>query len=294
MRPPDTVDTADSADPSARRADAAGRAVLGRLAGNLAAVGARDRLTLELPPFRAFLSPGAADDMMSFAMPVAGDADWGAGIAPLCAAFAERQRAVRVEHFAELQPGLAEALDRAGLDRLSTQQAMALRPRWLKRRRLPATCRVRYLDPDRPSLICSLMRLQQIAFDLPESTHEDEDWRDFLDRAVADGAMLGAMAMVDGVAVACAGLQIGGGAAELTGVATRPGWRRRGLASALCAEALAGYFAQGYDLAWLSAADTVAGAVYRRIGFRKVGTLVTHGARRDDAGETRPRARDGC
>jgi ribosomal protein S18 acetylase RimI-like enzyme len=278
MPPPDT---ADSGHPKARGAASAGADVLGRLAGNLAAIGARDRLTVEIPPFHAFLSPGAADDMMSFAMPVVGDADWGAGIAPLRAAFAERERAVRVEHFAELQPGLAQALDRAGLDRLSTQQAMALRPRWLKRRRLPATCRVRYLDPDRPSLICSLMRLQQIAFDLPESTHEDEDWQGFLERAVADGTMLAALLMVDGVAVACAGLQIGGGAAELTGVATRPGWRRRGLASALCGEALASYFAQGHDLAWLSAADTVAGAVYRRIGFRQVGTLLTHGVQRD-------------
>jgi ribosomal protein S18 acetylase RimI-like enzyme len=281
MPPPDTVEAADSAEPKPCPADAVGNGGLGRLADNLAAVGARDRLTLELPPFRAFLSPGAADDMMSFAMPVVGDADWGAGIAPLCAAFVERERAVRVEHFAELQPGLAEALDRAGLDRLSAQQAMALRPGWLRRRRLPRACRVRYLDPGRPALIAALMSLQQIAFDLPESTREDEDWRAFLDRAVADGTMLGAMVMVDGVAVACAGLQIGGGAAELTGVATRPGWRRRGLASALCGEALAGFFAQGYDLAWLSAADTVAGAVYRRIGFRQVGTLVTHGVRRD-------------
>lgn len=279
MTPPDHADYVLSAvRPTGRPAIDA--CVLQRLATNVATVGRRDRLTVDVGPFRAFLSPGLADDMMSFAVPTVADADWGAAIGPLSHAFTERDRVPRLEHFAELQTGLAGALERAGLDRLSHQQAMAADPASLKRRRLPTDASVRFLDPDRPDRIVELMALQQIAFELPEGAREDSEWRTFLERAVADGTVLAAMMMIDGMAVSCAGLQIGGGGAEVTGVATRPGWRRRGLASALCGVALDRFFAQGYDLAWLSAADPVAGAVYRRVGFRPVGTLLTHGTPR--------------
>lgn len=282
MTPPDTADPAIAPGKGPRPGPPAAAAdrVLERLAGNVAAVGGRDRLIIDVGPFRAFLSPGLADDMMSFAVPTAAEADWSAAVGPLRDAFASRDRAPRVEHFAELQPGLAAALERAGLDRLSNQQAMALSPAALRRRRLPAGMSVCFLDPARPGLVPALMELQQVAFGLPAAAREDAEWRAFLDRAVADGTVLAGMVFCDGQAVSCAGLQIGGDSAEVTGVATRPGWRRRGLASALCGQALGRFFAQGYDLAWLSAADPVAGAVYRRIGFRPVGTLLTYGIRR--------------
>ena len=283
MTPPDHADYALSLPLPNGRA-AADERVLHRLADNVATVGRRDRLTIDIGPFRAFLSPGLADDMMSFAVPTVADADWGAAIGPLSRAFTERERVPRLEHFAELQTGLAAALERAGLDRLSRQQAMVTDPASLKRRPLPTDAVVRFLDPDRPDRIVELMALQQVAFGLPAGAREDSEWRTFLERAVADGTVLAAMVVIDGTAVSCAGLQIGGGGAEVTGVATRPGWRRRGLAAALCSLALDRFFAQGYDLAWLSAADPVAGAVYRRIGFRPVGTLLTHGVpRRSDA-----------
>jgi ribosomal protein S18 acetylase RimI-like enzyme len=305
MPPPDQAPAAVAATPGPRAERP--QDVLPRLAANLAAVGARDRLTVEIWPFRAFLSPGPGDDMMSFAVPLATDADWGAGVGPLREAFLSRGRAPRVEHFAELQPGLAEALERAGLRRLSAQQAMIATPASLKRRRLPEGLGVRFLDPGRPDLVAALMALQQAAFALPESARTDADWQAFLERTLADGSLLAAMVTAEGAdgrtaagadgaasaaagdrpasdaAVACVGLQIGADAAEVSGVATRPGWRRRGLASALCGRALARFFQQGYDLAWLSAADPVAGAVYRRIGFRPVGTLLTYGVRRDEA-----------
>ena len=282
--PPDSSTTSDYPETapdtgrSARHADDEG--VLLRLAENVAMVGRRDRLTVDIGPFRAFLSPGLADDMMSFAVPTVADADWIAAIAPLTDAFVARHRIPRIEHFAELQTDLAAVLERAGLDRLSHQQAMAADPGSLKRRRLPADASVRFLDPDQPEQIAELMALQQVAFGLPDGARNDSDWRAFLERAVDDGTVLAAMAVVGDQAVSCIGLQIGGSGAEVTGVATRPGWRRRGLASALCGIALDRFFAQGYDLAWLSAADPVAGAVYRRIGFRPVGTLLTHGVPR--------------
>jgi predicted GNAT family acetyltransferase len=58
-------------------------------------------------------------------------------------------------------------------------------------------------------------------------------------------------------------------------VGTRPAFRRRGLAQAVCRRLLDTYFAGG-EMAWLSAA---AGAepLYARLGFRPVGTQLNFG-----------------
>ncbi|KGM30830.1 GNAT family N-acetyltransferase, partial [Inquilinus limosus] len=68
---------------------------------------------------------------------------------------------------------------------------------------------------------------------------------------------------------------IGGDTAELVAVGTRPAFRRRGLAEAVCRRLLESYLGTE-ALVWLSAA---AGAepLYAKLGFRLVGTQLNFG-----------------
>lgn len=272
-----------------RRA-AASASLLERIAANVAAVGARDRETVEAEPFRAFLSPSSPDYLMSFAVPTATPPDWAPAIAALNRIFEARGRRLRLEFLEEPYPGLGPALEAAGIGHRTSQPAMVLAPAALRPRPLARAAEYRRLGPDSPALLDGLIEVQQCSFNLPLDVTGDSQWRAFLGRGLEDGSVMAAVIRIDGQAMCAAGLQIGGGAAELSGVATRPGYRRRGLASALCSRLLREFFAAGHDLAWLSAADPVSGAIYRRLGFRPVGTQLNYGVgpedRADPSGRT--------
>ena len=62
------------------------------------------------------------------------------------------------------------------------------------------------------------------------------------------------------------------GVAEITGVATLPGYRRRGLAAAVTSALVRDARREGVRTIFLSADDDVVACVYARIGFRIVGT----------------------
>jgi predicted GNAT family acetyltransferase len=63
---------------------------------------------------------------------------------------------------------------------------------------------------------------------------------------------------------------------ELVGIGTLPGFRRRGVATAVSSRLLADHFAGGATLAWLSAGDEAAHATYRKIGFHPVGMQLNY------------------
>jgi ribosomal protein S18 acetylase RimI-like enzyme len=60
---------------------------------------------------------------------------------------------------------------------------------------------------------------------------------------------------------------------ELVGIATLPGYRRRGFGGALTAFATQSAFANGASLAFLTAANEEASRVYQRVGFQPLGSL---------------------
>jgi len=256
--------------------------LLERIAANVAVVGARDRATVEVGPFRAFLSPVSADYLMSFAVPVAAPPDWAPAIADLRRTFEDQGRRLRLEFLEELNPGLGPALAAAGVGHRNSQPAMVLAPPALRPRPLVRTAAYCRLGPGDEALLDGLIEVQQLSFNLPLDVTGDSQWRAFLGSGLEDGSVMAAVIRIDNQTVCAAGLQIGGSAAELTGVATRPGYRRRGLASALCSRLLQAYFAAGHELAWLSAADPVSGAIYRRLGFRPVGTQLNYGVGPED------------
>jgi predicted GNAT family acetyltransferase len=67
-----------------------------------------------------------------------------------------------------------------------------------------------------------------------------------------------------------------GGISEIAGIATRPAFRRRGIAAFLTAHALQAAFQQGTKIACLTAADERAGRVYERVGFRPFSIMLAY------------------
>jgi predicted GNAT family acetyltransferase len=80
-----------------------------------------------------------------------------------------------------------------------------------------------------------------------------------------------AVILLDGDPVAGACLIGDERAAELAGVWTAEGHRRRGLATAVCQALLDHFLAGGGRFAWLGAHGDAARALYVRLGFRRVG-----------------------
>ncbi len=88
---------------------------------------------------------------------------------------------------------------------------------------------------------------------------------------VAQGRPTVVAAYVDGEPVARGGHTLVDGVSEITGVATLPAYRRRGLGSAVTAVLAEDAVRRGARLLWLSASDDTVARVYSRLGFREVG-----------------------
>lgn len=215
---------------------------------------------------------------MSFAVPVAECDDWPPAAAALASAFRERNRVPRLELFEEIHGAVVSGLAAVGISRQSAQPVMAVTRPTLRPRRLAQTVYVRLLDRRDDALLKAMMDVQTIAFDAPLAPEGERAWRDLLANGMERGCVVVAVAIQDGRVVCCASLQIGAGAAELCGVGTLPGYRRRGLASGLCTRLIGEAFKREIAQVWLSAGDPVAEAVYRRLGFRQIGTQLNCGA----------------
>nr|MDT0662940.1 GNAT family N-acetyltransferase [Micromonospora sp. DSM 115978] len=89
----------------------------------------------------------------------------------------------------------------------------------------------------------------------------------------ANGRRVSALAELPGEgAVACGTAMRVDDVAEITGVATLPSARRRGIGAALTAALTRRMLDQGTDLVFLSAGSEDIARVYLRVGFRRLGT----------------------
>ncbi len=71
-------------------------------------------------------------------------------------------------------------------------------------------------------------------------------------------------------------LPLGDGLGEITAIVTLAALRRRGVAATLTSFLVRDHFNAGGTLAWLNAADARAQAVYHRVGFRDLDTLLNY------------------
>lgn len=226
--------------------------------------------SVAVPPFTLFFHPSDALTFFNYAIPdgpVAEQLD--ESLDQLRREFHARERRPRFEFVENFAPDLAAALREHGFVEESRTQLMVC---------TPETFRI----PD-PISGLGLTRLTQWS--------SREDVRAFLEtqrRGFGDGAdesvtetavdtlrarlpapggvflarFRGDVAAAGGYSAPHEGLT------EITGVTTLGPFRRRGIASMLTSQAVRAAFAEGADVAVLSAADERAGRVYERIGFR--------------------------
>ncbi|WP_395674346.1 GNAT family N-acetyltransferase [Inquilinus sp.] len=249
------------------------RALLERLVPNTLAAAAEGRRRRDVGPFALFVSEASDDPMLSFAVPVAAVPEWRPAIAGLQRAFDAAGRRFRLEFFRELHPSLSPTLFAMGYGREMEAPLMVLGPDAY--RAAPAGPAA-LVDAHDEAAIDGLMQVQHEAFDQPLDAAGEADFRTRLTRGLLQGSRRAALARWDGVPAASGLLLIGGGTAELAAVGTRPSFRGRGLAGAVCRQLLDAYFGDGHDLAWLSAA-VGAEPLYARLGFRPAGTQLNFG-----------------
>ncbi len=201
---------------------------------------------------------------------------WAPSVALLVEAFPEPSATPRLEFMTELHPGLEAALLAAGFRRTASAPVLvAAAAAWVDP---PARHAGAYRDLADLSAV-ELERFvvsQSLAFGMP--LESGRAFLPLLRGCLPDGRILGGALELGDRPVSGATLQVAPSGAELAGVFTDAGWRRRGLAFATCAELLRRARAVGVATAWLSAAKGAEG-VYRRLGFHAVGTQ-TNVARR--------------
>ncbi len=183
----------------------------------------------------------------------------------------------------EVTPGLAVAADAAGL-------SVSRHPLMVLSSLVPvAGARPRLLDPSSDRLaedFAAARAVAQVAFGNPGTALGDAGARERdevlpspSDAAVAaerDGLRSGRVARVlidDADGPVCVGsYQRAGDVVEITGVATLPSARRRGLGAAATAALTLHALDHGASVVFLSAGDEDVARVYHRIGFRQLAT----------------------
>lgn len=218
----------------------------------------------------ACFAPDGSDDFLHIAVPGAADPDdWAPSVRRLLEL--GPGRVPRLEFMEELHPDLPAALEARGFRTSARAAAMVTTAGDLGR--LPdAPVGPPPLDlAEAPRHLGRFLDAQAQAFGMAPGSG-----RLFFDRlraGLADGSVLAAARLEGDTPVSGATLLVTSEGAELAGVWTSPERRRRGLALGVCRHLLASALDHGVDFVWLSAAPDAA-HLYRRLGFRRVGTQV--------------------
>ncbi|HEY3783634.1 MAG TPA: GNAT family N-acetyltransferase [Fimbriimonadaceae bacterium] len=221
-----------------------------------------NREIIEQPPFRVFLNRKLNVLYVNYAIPLAVSVEPLADLKALAATFKTNDRVPRLEFARELSPELQKPLQEMrftkeqSLPMMTCTRAM-FRPR-------SSDLQIREIGPEEDVRI--YYQTANKAFDMQWPISETFIAKEEADRDT--GELHIAIAYVDGEPAGCACL---GPSAELSGVATVPEFRRRGIAAAVSSFLLENHFKKN-ELAWLAADDAAAEALYRSIGFELVGT----------------------
>lgn len=250
--------------------------VLERLQASAREIAAREREVITVGPFTMFIDNRRTEKWWSLALSTVGTGSEAAPALPaMAAAFADRGRKGRIEIFDELCPDLPGALEAAGWTRTDHVPVMICTPKRFVMPPAPEGIELVVPTPDAPDRMwVEWHHTQVIAFEDPEPV-APADVEGFRQR-VATRFFAGAT--VDGQVIATAECSpIAAGVSDVGGVATLPGYRRRGIAAFVTGAAVRAAFAAGAEIAWLSAAEAAQG-IYARAGFTAVGTLSVHEA----------------
>ncbi|HHX64701.1 MAG TPA: GNAT family N-acetyltransferase [Chloroflexi bacterium] len=250
---------------------------LGRIQDYLRYSAAQQYEVQSLPSFTAYFHPQNDLPYFNYAIPDGPlSEDVAAALDMLREAFERRGRRPRIEFLAECAPELADTLTEAGFIQEARQVLMVCTAQSFR----PAPPRegvtvTRLLSDASLDALRRMLDVQRRGFD-PES---DVAVSEYEAQCFAEGMGGGAayLAELGGEAVG-AGIYMTPwqGMAELTGIATLPAYRRRGIATALVSCAVRDVLAHGAEMVCLIAADEAAGQMYERVGFEAVGTMLAY------------------
>lgn len=200
----------------------------------------------------------------------------GAWLPDLHARFAAADRRPGLQWVDAALPHLAEDLSAFGFHEHSREAVFACTPAMLRPPApLPELTMVVLDDTSPIEEVRSNLDTNEFGFDptsaQPATDAKAAEFRATLDHAKAftarwDGQAAGAGMYTDPAS----------GTAELVGIATLESFRGRGIAAALAAYMAQAAFASGCDLVYLTTTNPTAMRVYQRIGFARVGDLLTY------------------
>jgi Predicted acetyltransferase len=197
-----------------------------------------------------------------------------------------RQRALRqpeeLEWIVDVAPGVADAAKASGMH-VRLHPLMHLSVEGFRPATVPDGTEVVVVAPD--SDLARITAVAHVGFATPDDAVSTDDDRalddatsgadpetiEFTRDGMRDGFTTMCAAWADGGPVAVGSYQPMEGVAEITGVATLLGYRRRGFGAAVTSALVAHALAHGVHTLFLSANDEVVARVYLGLGFRIVG-----------------------
>ena len=225
-------------------------------------------------PFRVIFSPHSDSIWLNQAAPVKPLGSAGEVVEALHnlqRLFRQRNRTPAMEFNEPLWPSLPALLEAAGFTEKEREPLMLCTPADFRPFSSPEVS-VRFLQAtDAES---DLVAYQSIF----SRVLEDGSWQPMPDRVAqfrseveASSGRCHALATLDGAPAGTGYITSFEGACEITRMATLPPARRRGVAATLATFMIRDRFGRDDTLAWLTAMDAVAQALYQKLGFRVVG-----------------------
>ena len=232
---------------------------------------------LALDPFTLFFHPSDTLKYFNYAIP---DRPCGLDLSGILStlrhAYHQRQRLARFEFFEAFAPELPAALRENGFSEEGRQWSMICTPQTLQTVPIVANLQIFELGPQTSLQDArDFMLVQREAFSpaedgIPTGEEIGNTQNSFTCRP-AFLARLG-----DEPVGAAAFSQPIAGVTEVTGIATRTAFRRRGIAAAMSAQAAAAAFKRGVQTVCLTAEDERAGRVYQRVGFAPFSIMLAY------------------
>lgn len=243
--------------------------ILRRLQDALVKTVSADREVVQCGAFTLMLTPGESSPWLNYAVPTDGSKPLDESINTMEAAFAERERQPRLEIIVDLWPTVVEALQQRGYATemhiplmLVTPERPVIEPKLLHEVRL-----LDAQDDFAPGIACG-----GAAFADDETVTEGSIER--TRNGVSSGRLLVAQIERDGKVLG-SGVAVGDDQVrEIAGIGTRPEYRRQGIASAVSEALVRTHFSRGGEIAWLTAGDDAAEAVYAGLGFERAGSQI--------------------
>lgn len=187
-------------------------------------------------------------------------------------AFREANRVLRFEFFEPVQPWLAGFLATNGLKLQGAQPLMLCGPDNFRPHQT-RDVQVRDLTEEASDeTLAQFSIVAKLCFGEPPSVEQDEIYRarENLRRQTYRSAYATVRGVMAGIG------SISPANDELVGIGTLAPFRRQGVAASISSHLIERQFDAGSPMAWLSAADEAAKAVYQKIGFQMVGMQLNY------------------